>query len=162
MGTLGVPEMMFIFILALVLFGPKELPKIGRTVGNAIKEFRRASSELQSTFTNELQNLERETDSIKQATAEYHSDTYNYDYSSYESQYGETAVAQIEATAADPSSESASATQGAELPSAEAPEGAIAHGAEIEAPAAGAPGEDPELFLRRVGEGASTPAVHET
>jgi len=158
MGSLGVPEMMFIFILALVLFGPKELPKIGRTVGNAIKEFRRASSELQSTFTNELQNLERETESIKQATAEYHPDTYNYDFSSYESQYGETAVAQIEAPAADPSSESASATQGAESPSAEEPEGAIAHG-EIEAPAAGAPSEDSEHSSGALAaESASKPA----
>jgi TatA/E family protein of Tat protein translocase len=164
MGPLGVPEMMFIFILALVLFGPKKLPEIGRTVGKAISEFRRASSELQSTFTNELQNLERETESIKQATVDYHPDTtYNYDYSSYESQYGENGVAQIEAPATDPSSESASATQGAESTSAEVPEGAIARGAEIEAPAAGAPAEGLEHSSGAlVSEGASTPAGHET
>jgi sec-independent protein translocase protein TatA len=44
------PEMMFIMVLALVLFGPKELPQIGRKVGKAIKEFQRASSELKTTF----------------------------------------------------------------------------------------------------------------
>ncbi len=162
MGPLGVPEMMFIFILALVLFGPKKLPEIGRTVGKAISEFRRASSELKDTFTSELQNLERETESIKQATAEYHPDTYNYDYSSYDSQYAETGAAQIEAPATGPSPESASATQGAESPSAEAPEGAIARGAEIDAPAAGAPSEDSQHSSGAlVAEGASMPADYE-
>jgi TatA/E family protein of Tat protein translocase len=48
MGTLGVPEMIFIFLLALVLFGPKKLPELGRTMGKALTEFRRASTELKS------------------------------------------------------------------------------------------------------------------
>ena len=42
MGPLGVPEMMVIFLLALVLFGPKKLPELGRTLGKALTEFRRA------------------------------------------------------------------------------------------------------------------------
>ena len=57
MGTLGIPEMMFIFVLALLLFGPKELPKLGRTVGKALAEFRRAQSELKATFDREMRNL---------------------------------------------------------------------------------------------------------
>ena len=65
MGTLGVPEMMVIFLLALVLFGPKKLPELGRTLGKALTEFRRASSELKSSFEREMQTLERETDSLK-------------------------------------------------------------------------------------------------
>src|SRR6202167_6327803 len=68
MGTLGVPEMMVIFLLALVLFGPKKLPKLGRTLGKALTEFRRASSDLKSSFEREMQTLERATDSIKDAT----------------------------------------------------------------------------------------------
>lgn len=68
MGTLGVPEMMVIFLLALVLFGPKKLPELGRTLGKALTEFRRASSDLKSSFEREMQNLERESDSLKQAT----------------------------------------------------------------------------------------------
>lgn len=68
MGTLGVPEMMAIFIIALVLFGPKELPKLGRTLGKALTEFRRASTELKGSFEREMQTLERENDSIKDAT----------------------------------------------------------------------------------------------
>jgi sec-independent protein translocase protein TatA len=68
MGTLGVPEMMAIFIIALVLFGPKELPKLGRTLGKALTEFRRASSDLKSSFEREMQSLEREGDSLKEVT----------------------------------------------------------------------------------------------
>src|SRR5580704_2911747 len=65
MGTLGVPEMIFIFLLALVLFGPKKLPELGRTLGKAMTEFRRASNDLKSSFEREMQNLERETESIR-------------------------------------------------------------------------------------------------
>lgn len=68
MGTLGVPEMMVIFLLALVLFGPKKLPELGRTLGKALTEFRRASSDLRSSFEREMQTLERENESLKDAT----------------------------------------------------------------------------------------------
>ncbi len=68
MGTIGVPEMIAIFLVALVLFGPKKLPELGRTMGKALTEFRRASTELKSSFEREMQTLERETDSIKSAT----------------------------------------------------------------------------------------------
>jgi len=54
--------MIFIFIVALVLFGPKKLPELGRTIGKAITEFRRASSDLKATFEREMQSLERESD----------------------------------------------------------------------------------------------------
>lgn len=68
MGSLGVPEMIFIFLLALVLFGPKKLPELGRTMGKALTEFRRASSDLKSSFEREMQTLERESESLKDAT----------------------------------------------------------------------------------------------
>src|SRR6185437_11096097 len=91
LGTLGTPEMIFIFLLALILFGPKKLPEIGRTVGKAITEFRRASSELKSTFDREMRTLEAETQSLKTEVGNpYQYDTYNYDYNSYESNYDET------------------------------------------------------------------------
>src|SRR6516164_7632522 len=122
MGSLGWPEMVFIFVLALVLFGPKELPKIGRTLGRAMTEFRRASNELKATFDREMKNLEQEADlkELKQITSEYQYDTYNYDYSQYEGQtyegsYGES----YDSTATTPTTESASATQGAESTSGE-------------------------------------------
>jgi sec-independent protein translocase protein TatA len=68
MFTLGVPEMAVIFILALVLFGPKKLPELGRTIGKAMTEFRRASNDLKATFEREMQTLERENQSIQATT----------------------------------------------------------------------------------------------
>jgi TatA/E family protein of Tat protein translocase len=66
MGTIGFQEAFFIFILALVLFGPKKLPELGRTIGKAISEFRRASGELKASFEREMHNLERETEALKE------------------------------------------------------------------------------------------------
>ena len=80
MGPLGWPETVFIFFLALILFGPKKLPELGRTVGKALTEFRRASSELKSTFDREMKSLEQETN-FKEISNQYQSDTYSYDLS---------------------------------------------------------------------------------
>jgi sec-independent protein translocase protein TatA len=139
MGTLGIPEMMFIFVLALLLFGPKKLPELGRTVGKALAEFRRAQSELKATFDREMKNLERESESLKEATNNYYNDSYNYDHSydqqsSYDSDsysYGSH-----DSTATDSITESASATEGAESTTAtlqltgEPPEGTVPSGSE--------------------------------
>jgi sec-independent protein translocase protein TatA len=132
MGSLGVPEMVFIFVLALLLFGPKKLPEVGRTIGKAMAEFRRASSELKATFDREMKTLERETESIKEVANDYHNDTYNYDYSSYDSgYYGSESQ---DSTATEVSTTSASATQGAEShTAANPPEGTVAHGTETAA-----------------------------
>ncbi len=143
LGTLGTPEMIVIFLLALVLFGPKKLPELGRTVGKAITEFRRASTELKSTFDRELKNLEAETnlkDIHKDIQSNLQLDTYNYDYSSYEhsyeGSYGETYDGSVSA----PLTDSASAIQDAEstttLAIEGAPQGAIARGSTLELPQA--------------------------
>jgi sec-independent protein translocase protein TatA len=54
MGSLGLPEIAFIFILALLIFGPKKLPEIGRTVGKGVAEFRKATNELKRSINTEL------------------------------------------------------------------------------------------------------------
>ncbi len=54
MGSLGFPEIAFIAILALLLFGPKKLPEIGRTLGRGMAEFRRATDELKRSINTEL------------------------------------------------------------------------------------------------------------
>lgn len=54
-------EMIFLFFLALVLFGPKKLPEIGRQIGRIMNEFRRASNEFRSQIESEMNTLERET-----------------------------------------------------------------------------------------------------
>src|SRR5207248_1007804 len=113
MLTVGPQEMIVIFILALVLFGPKKLPELGRTIGKAITEFRRAQSELKATFDTHLRELERETESFKQVTTSYAQDIYNH----YDSPYhdsGAYGTESNESTTANPSTISASAPQGAE------------------------------------------------
>ncbi|MGP8246050.1 MAG: twin-arginine translocase TatA/TatE family subunit [Bryobacteraceae bacterium] len=138
MGTLGTPELIFIFILALILFGPKKLPEIGRTVGKALTEFRRASSELKATFDREINSLEAES-GLKDANRHSY-DSYNYDYSSYEPT-GELPYSPDthETAAVQPSTTSESATEDARSSVAVLPEGTIAHGASPETPSA--PGE---------------------
>lgn len=54
MGSLGLPELAFIFVLALLIFGPKKLPEIGRTLGRGVAEFRKAANELKRSINTEL------------------------------------------------------------------------------------------------------------
>jgi sec-independent protein translocase protein TatA len=54
MFGLGVPELIFILLLALLIFGPKKLPEIGRTLGKGMSEFRKASNELTRSLNAEL------------------------------------------------------------------------------------------------------------
>jgi TatA/E family protein of Tat protein translocase len=59
--NLGMPEMIFLFVLALIIFGPRKLPEIGRQVGRALNEFKRASNEFKAQIETEISNLEKET-----------------------------------------------------------------------------------------------------
>ena len=58
--NLGMPEMIFIFLLALLIFGPRKLPEIGRQIGKAMAEFKRASNEFKSQLESEIRNIELE------------------------------------------------------------------------------------------------------
>jgi sec-independent protein translocase protein TatB len=60
--NLGFPEMLFIFVLALIIFGPKKLPEIGRQIGKGLAEFKRASNEFQAQIQDEVRKLELEAD----------------------------------------------------------------------------------------------------
>ena len=66
--NLGLPEMIFIFLLALIIFGPKKLPEIGRQIGKAMGEFKKASNEFKSQIEGEMRNLELE-ETVKRAPA---------------------------------------------------------------------------------------------
>jgi sec-independent protein translocase protein TatA len=48
MGSVGMPELIVVLVIALIVFGPKKLPEIGRGVGSAIREFKKASRDLMS------------------------------------------------------------------------------------------------------------------
>jgi TatA/E family protein of Tat protein translocase len=53
-GPLGVPEIILIFVVALLLFGPRQMPNIGRSIGRALGEFRRASNDFKRTIEDEV------------------------------------------------------------------------------------------------------------
>ncbi len=116
MGPVGVQEMVVIFLVALVLFGPKKLPELGKTIGKAITEFRRAQSELKSTFESHMRELEKENESIKEVTRSYTNEIYNH-YNEYDSSYHDSSAYTPEPnqiTAANPPTVSEPAPQGAE------------------------------------------------
>ncbi len=116
MGPVGVQEMVVIFLVALVLFGPKKLPELGRTIGKALTEFRRAQSELKATLDHHMSELERENESLKEVTRGVNNEIY----SSYESpavesyETGPYTPAETPSLASNPSTTSVTATQGAE------------------------------------------------
>ncbi|MGH9503206.1 MAG: twin-arginine translocase TatA/TatE family subunit [Terriglobales bacterium] len=58
--NLGFPEMIFLFLFALILFGPKKLPEIGRQIGRALNEFKRASNEFRAQIESEISQLDVE------------------------------------------------------------------------------------------------------
>ncbi len=61
MGPIGVPELIIIFIIALIVFGPRKLPDLGKSLGRGLAEFRKASNELKSTLEEEVRAVEYES-----------------------------------------------------------------------------------------------------
>src|SRR4249919_423882 len=59
-GSIGMPELIIIFVIALIIFGPRKLPELGRSLGKSIAEFKRASNELKSTLEEEIRLEEQQ------------------------------------------------------------------------------------------------------
>ncbi len=53
-GSIGMPELIVIFVIALIIFGPRKLPELGKSLGRSISEFKRASNELRNTLEEEI------------------------------------------------------------------------------------------------------------
>lgn len=69
MGPIGVPELILIFVVALIVFGPRKLPELGKSLGKSIAEFKRASNDLRSTLDEEIRLEERKTAAATAATS---------------------------------------------------------------------------------------------
>jgi sec-independent protein translocase protein TatA len=71
-GSIGMPELIIIFVIALIIFGPRKLPELGRSLGKSIAEFKRASNELKSTLEEEIRLEEQQhqrQEAVKAAAA---------------------------------------------------------------------------------------------
>ncbi len=62
MFGLGIPELIVIFVIALLVFGPKKLPDLGKSIGRAMAEFKRASDEFQDSVKAEMKDVEKSAD----------------------------------------------------------------------------------------------------
>jgi sec-independent protein translocase protein TatA len=70
-GSIGMPELIIIFVIALIIFGPKKLPELGRSLGRSLNEFKRASNELKNTLEEEVRlDEQREQRAAEKATSQ--------------------------------------------------------------------------------------------
>jgi sec-independent protein translocase protein TatA len=70
-GSIGMPELIIIFMIALIIFGPRKLPELGRSLGKSLGEFKRASNELRNTLDEEIRLEEqRVAEPVRRAESE--------------------------------------------------------------------------------------------
>ena len=68
-GSLGMPELVIIFVIALIVFGPRKLPELGKSLGKSLAEFKRASNELRNSLEEEIRVEEERERTVKAAPA---------------------------------------------------------------------------------------------
>ena len=67
LGSIGMPELIIIFVIALIIFGPRKLPELGKSLGKSLAEFKKASNELRNTLEEDIRIEEQKIDASKQA-----------------------------------------------------------------------------------------------
>ena len=68
-GSIGMPELIIILVIALIIFGPRKLPELGKSLGRSLNEFKKASNDLQNTLEQEIK-IEEQKESVAKARAE--------------------------------------------------------------------------------------------
>jgi TatA/E family protein of Tat protein translocase len=68
MGPIGMPELIIILVIALIIFGPRKLPELGKSLGRSLNEFKKASTDLQNTLEQEIK-LEEEKEQAEKSRA---------------------------------------------------------------------------------------------
>ena len=64
-GSIGMPELIIILVIALIIFGPRKLPELGKSLGRSLNEFKRASADLQNTLEQEIKLEEQKETQAK-------------------------------------------------------------------------------------------------
>jgi sec-independent protein translocase protein TatA len=84
-GSIGMPELIIILVIALIIFGPRKLPELGKSLGRSINEFKKASTDLQNTLEQEIKIEEqkekaaKDRDEEKSASAAFDNDRFDKD-----------------------------------------------------------------------------------
>jgi len=65
-GSIGMPELIIILVIALIIFGPRKLPELGKSLGRSLNEFKRASTDLQNTLEQEIRLEEQKERQVKE------------------------------------------------------------------------------------------------
>ena len=68
-GSIGMPELIIILVIALIIFGPRKLPELGKSLGRSLNEFKKASTDLQNTLEQEIK-IEEQKENAAKAKAE--------------------------------------------------------------------------------------------
>jgi len=68
LGSIGMPELIIIFVIALIIFGPRKLPELGRSLGKSLAEFKKASNELRNTLEEEIR-IEEQKEAVSKSAA---------------------------------------------------------------------------------------------
>ena len=72
-GSIGMPELIIILVIALIIFGPRKLPELGKSLGRSLNEFKKASQDLQNTLEQEIKIEEqKESDARQKPVAAAH------------------------------------------------------------------------------------------
>ena len=69
-GSIGMPELIIILVIALIIFGPRKLPELGKSLGRSLSEFKKASTDLQNTLEQEIKIEEQKETEAKNKPAE--------------------------------------------------------------------------------------------
>ena len=122
--NLGMTEILIIMVIALIVFGPRKLPELCKSLGQALAQFRRASDDFKRTWEQEVE-LEKHKTTLSSETA-YHSDYQAEHSSTSESTYHYDPYSDAPHSGAEAGSESAEAGTPAPQPSAPADPAVVA------------------------------------
>ena len=89
MGQLGLSEMIVIFVVALLVFGPKKLPELGKSLGKGIREFKKATEELKSSWEDQVKDIQSPINDVKNDIRNIGQDMKSDFYKSIESDHPE-------------------------------------------------------------------------